>query len=472
MKPLPDKVIRAEAYKNDLNTPVTLFFNYPRANSDPIRCGVLFDQVEDTKKFYSQDEQGLYFLQLRGHIPFSIYPDIWIPKLIQDGVNEDYGDNSFRGVAKLFVTGDFNDFSGIEGEVKIYALFEDNLLLGIGLKKHPIEWNTPFGKAKLIHEFRYGGKIVDHSEKDRSKKLQIELTLDIPEKGSLHTIVENVNEYLNELMWFFSFLCRAYVQWYQLDIVYTPSKDGERVRLIKAFSDPSANLRNPPMDDVVILAHSSIFGKQKPDCSSLAIAIENYMKSDERNEIKKIIVFVMLTHIKGFLEHDLFVIYTAIEMIVDTYSKSNSKTEKRIRRLESRIKQFINEIDYSELSDTEKQQVIEKLPELRRRAWFSRLKDLYSDIIDELAKANVLPESLTPKEFYKEIRQVIRRRNNYIHQGYLESFDYAQTDISLLRFLIGIWILQFLGFPVHSVNPDDDDLQRMLLMKRIENNSY
>ncbi|GAB1422186.1 hypothetical protein MASR2M15_24000 [Anaerolineales bacterium] len=120
------------------------------------------------------------------------------------------------------------------------------------------------------------------------------------------------------------------------------------------------------------------------------------------------------------------------------------------------------------LSSEEIEQIKLKLPELKRRSFKNRLKELSDKQVGSLPKE--LSGTLTPESLFDRLEEVIKRRNHFIHSGKIEDYRETLSDIALIRFLVNIWILSLLNYPLKEINVEDPDLMMIARVKSKKGN--
>lgn len=459
-----DVFTHAEAYKDDIIIPISLCFSYPKSDSEEIKCGILFDNREDILQVFSVQGYSNYLeIRTRG-----MPKNIWIPKIRIDDKPSKYPQNkTYRGIAELLFLGQVDDFQEGKGEFDCYFILQDCTLV----TPDAITWTSPFGPAKLIYDYPYGDycKVL---ESRPSKKSLINIKVNANNHKSLKELLLQLTDYLDEVMWLISFLCKRYVHWYQLNMCYKPDNDESAPLFINGYRDASIVQWNEQETE------SPIFGSRFKE---LLIKIETlktevacqmfntYHNSDHCLVIKKIIPIVMVTFSPGVIEKDLVLIYTALEVLTEEFSESFVMGTSKFDKVQKALRDYLS-LSKKELklSSEEIEQIKLKLPELKRRSFKNRLKELSDKQVGSLPKE--LSGTLTPESLFDRLEEVIKRRNHFIHSGKIEDYRETLSDIALIRFLVNIWILSLLNYPLKEINVEDPDLMMIARVKSKKGN--
>ncbi|MCP4372222.1 MAG: hypothetical protein GY797_29500 [Deltaproteobacteria bacterium] len=159
-------------------------------------------------------------------------------------------------------------------------------------------------------------------------------------------------------------------------------------------------------------------------------------------------IILLVSHERAYLENQYVSAFTALECLVFGLSKGNQVNDilgaNRFKKLSKKLRQLIRD----EIQDeTVAEDVIKKLPELKRRAFFDRLLILVQNYDLDLRK-------LWPPEtdVEVELKRAIGRRNNFFHQGKVDDYDLLIYDLNRLQNLVELLILRILDCPVDILN--------------------
>jgi hypothetical protein len=183
--------------------------------------------------------------------------------------------------------------------------------------------------------------------------------------------------------------------------------------------------------------------------------ISTLRSSPFKNIIMRIIPALLITYEDNYLEADLGIIYTALEMLVYGLSTEQDRLllpEDDFKKWQPQLKKSIKPIlkDEVKLSSADRNDLYAKLGELNRRPYQIQLE-------------RVLGQHVDVSKFFpplgnedSSLRDLIDRRNEYVHQGRFD--DGSITDFHRIRLLIEMTIFKLLGYPISRYNRLCDDL--------------
>lgn len=452
----PNIIARAQVKDGNGSLPATVFFTHPSSNSDTeaVQCGVLFDQNEpnppNVERVFASSET--LFLELHAK---TLYEDIWIPRL---RIENRHADQSYRGIAELLFQGTLDKFPKDDTEVTCKIRLQDNALFAHFDERNLLSWSTRYGRATLVKPSTF------YTE---SNYRIIEFKFNAKNYSSLEEILENLAGYFDHIMWLISFLCKKYVHWFQLNMFWI-DKDEEGktdIALVKGYREPRMVQFNPTGTEFRDFEVEPTDLLIKLDTLRSSVAEEvfrQYLHSDKSEAIADLISMIMITHSKALFEQHLGISYTVLEMLVNEFSTLNQILDgNRWDKLRPALKEFLASQDVVTLSADELNEIKGKIQELNRYAYKVKLSHLFKEII------HLLPNQmgdLNPTMLMAMLIKSIKRRNDYIHKGKIESYDASQCDIALIRFLVSAWILKLLGYPLDQVNDQDADLRTITRM--------
>jgi hypothetical protein len=454
----PDFMVRGEAYKDDITVPVTIMGNYPSNQTDPVECFVLADDINDLPKvMYQSKEEGRY-LELRAtktspHLDDSWaqhFDDIWIPKLRieQREKRQKYFDNSIRGIAELLVQGYMSEGRHHNTDFHCYVLLQKTPLLGrLRDDNKAATWNTPFGSAKLIRDLKRKDEVNGRTyEWGYPNQDLIELKIDSTHFNSSRDMVLGIVDYLDEIMWLISFLSRKYIWWYRIDI------DGP----IKIYGNPHMMKHNRKNRDDEH-SHDLLIDLKAFRATESQTLFDNFRNSPIKGKILSLIQYLLITYTDSFFEHELAISHITLEKLVHNFSgRKNIINDGKFKKIRRALKATLDEQKSVDLTPEELEQIKGKLPELQRCSYSERLKLLFTDIFHEISDS--LESRATPDDLLNQIGELVSRRNKFIHRGETTDMKLAYRDVCFTRFMVGLWVLKLLDYPLDKINPLGHDL--------------
>lgn len=454
-------LVRANAYNSEKSIPVTLAVSIPNAMDSVVKCRVLFPKIEDRNIHIKDSDSNRYFLQIRTSDRHK--RNIWIPKLFPDRESYSYEvqDDSLHGYAEIYAEGSIESLiSDDKVSVECFVYLQPNSITRSPFGNESCNWETPFGYAKAVYAHRWDGKMIENPP-----ELYDYIVIKITDKSYDTTpeLLEDMVDYLNELCRFLSFLGKRYIQWYKLELV------SEKMDIVTVYHDARITARNAPpkfgnfLPELPIkLDNFEINGKS---------LIESFFDSPDKSLIVKMIDFLTATYEKNqFVEGCLSFSYTALEVLVDNFTERKLIKGRDFKRLKEGFMSYLTEQSDIELSEDVVAELSKKIPEFQYFAYKTRLSQLFNELLPLLV--SVLDNVQIDVDLLQMLYKAVGRRNKYIHAGKIKDFGLAMSDVGLVRFLITIWILHHLNYPISNINVQDDDLHLISWGLREYRNEY
>ncbi len=378
-------------------------------------------------------------LQLRGRTGSG--KEIWIPELRVEKYTtfnprdvESPRQVLWEGIAQLFVEGDLAEFDADEGGIICailtsptpvalsfvsYVSHEDGTIdmwEGDERKRIPIRWHTSLGDAEFIDTYfdHRGEQAGPNPATVRIRRCQITTRARLAGRVSFAKLIDDLRAEFEDALLLLSFLGRSRVVWYEVQVAFFPdsSKDFHRAyRSATArrdqwlgFRERREDLQSPVVDTLV--RHESL----REGVFQQLLA--GYEASPHRDTIRRAIVHLLASHERSYLENRYVSAFTAMECLVFGLGRGTDVTTllsaSHYRKLAHRIRQLIRD----DMPDVQvAQDVIKKIPELRRRA--------FADQVLRLTTSDLLKQLWPPDtdNVEEQMRQIITRRNVYMHQG-------------------------------------------------------
>lgn len=466
-----DKTITAtgEVYRNENTLPATLTARYRDDSADPVECTLMFPQPhENMKDLTFEEDQGRY-LQFRGSD--CLGDDIWIPQLWIESRTK----SCINGTAELFVKGRLDDFEERVGQLKVYLTSPFNRLsqaLGVpwhefhedgsitvpeSVSRKALQWKLSSGEEAEFSD----GYAFSSAKSDLNRSLvrtqfsSITLSFDIAEFGSLKEVINKVWFALEEDIWLLSFLCRKYIPWYEGFVLVEGGgryyADFRRNRPFLLFKEqrekPDATRKELLVD-----------AKRLTD-GTFDTMVSNFRASPLKDVILRVIQNLLITYEDNYIEVDLGIVYTALEMLVYGLSENDTRYlfgQEDFSKLRKRFRHFAHSV-LKELgaSKSDRSEFYMKLDELNRRPFKSQLEAVLGQHVNIF---QFFPEPAEHGARDKCLSDLIYRRNEYIHQGKIRDIRRANTDFHRIRLIIEMTVLTLLGYPLSGYNRQCNDL--------------
>lgn len=444
---MPETVItRVIAYKDKIDALATLHISYPQSKTDAIKCMLIFDDSADVAKVALSSDDGFFpSFQLRSADARRGY---WVPRFVSHSTRHVIGEILYHGEADLLFEMTIQALSQKHSPVlECFAFLQEGGLtyryLHERWKTLNLRWKTPFGEAQLIESGPENGQPMI-----RIQISQIHLPMD--------DLILDIVRYLDELMWPLSFLSKRYINYYQLHFLNSD------YRIVKGYRNASIALRN-------LIPRGEWDWKREPshlliypdaeNVDQLSRLIELYFESPDRDTLKLLIQNILVTYEgNNLIEQDLGISYTSLETVVTHFSEDRYiLSKRRFSKLKEEMSHLLRSGSNVDLTEFEIEEIKKKLPELRRYSFKTRVRRLFTSLIAQLPQPKQSEFQFDVAVFITEIEDAIGRRNKYIHTGIVPDTKTALRDISLLRFLVSIWIVSSLGCSISNVNEADQD---------------
>jgi hypothetical protein len=465
-------MFRVEVLGNGESLPATMTATYDEHGWEPVRCSLLPNSDERWSHVLKMDEEAGFWLELKGE--FYLHHDIYVPCLrlgIPEGRHSGILEGGHPGIAELFIEGDLAELVEPIGSFTCYLTIPHSALLvldedfkipseadvvSIFRRDEPtgIAWQTPLGTAELTRTYSSFGQPfgVDHARVQIQEHC-IKITISDSPHNSVIDLVKSLESTFDSACWLLSFLGKRRLPWYKATIIYEPRSGIEdRRRFITVRRDAQFDLEP-----------ASARSSQHParlliDRRNLTNGVFNQMmQSFEAQPNKEIILLVLenllTTYEDFYMEAHYGIIWTALEIMVDGLGQDIAKTLRgsAFDNLRDKLEALLDEAlsDKQEILDNIKSKIVE----LQRVPFKWKLKQLFER--DELDPRMFWPAET--EDWESELKQMSTRRNQYIHSGHIENYYQNSRDIYRLRFMLSVWILKRLGYPISELNEAEED---------------
>jgi hypothetical protein len=465
-------IAHGEALLDDVWVPVTVVGRCPKFSPNVVHCTVASDEntwVTSPKNF-SHDVMELKVKTEGGK-------DIWVPIFKIRSFSSSGKQITWNGVARIFFEGDLNQFDAADGKVFCSAFIPPTPLAfmdsqydishdgTITLKKEErkgICWNTEIGQAQLIDYYDYHEESIGFDEAlIRVQRCQIEIESQFTDPISLAEVLYSLNAILDEPLLLLSFLNRRYITWYAAQANFYP--DEASPKEIRQAITHCQRMGYETQGQI----HTSLWLHVPADAQALKDGLfqqllMNLEGSPLRNVIHQTIPHLLKSREGGYFQGRLGSVYLALESLIDGLSEEGANTyllnSSQFKRLSKKLSVLIKE----EIAEQEVAEgIINKLAELRRRAFLDRLLFLFKKyhidttldaVLDRLRHFNNYRlKYSSASDIVASLGDVLKRRNVHIHQGKLDSEH--NDDLMLLQSLVELWLLNLLGCPDAAINP-------------------
>jgi hypothetical protein len=305
----------------------------------------------------------------------------------------------------------------------------DGTITRRGKKRRGIRWNTKLGPAELMENYEYLDENLGFDKAlIQIQKCQITIKLKSRRRAiSLQSILMDLESTLEEPLLLVSFLSRQSILWYEARANFL-SKD----QPVK--DDRNAIVRHGQNQIYEAKADTSRFAvpvlPEALNGGLFQLLLNSYEASALKSCIRQTIQYLLTSYEMRYFEARLGLMYAVLESLVHglsihhgmAYLMGSSKFDKLSKKLKEVIQREIPEEDVA-------RGVIDKLAELRRPPIQGRLLKIL-----KMYKLDNIRQRHSP-DMATALQGILQRRNNYIHQGIIDS-EKQPDDLYFLQELI------------------------------------
>lgn len=463
-----------KALINDEWLPVTIAGDRTKWGPEPVKCLVMLDLYN--KPLWLNSLKGLssHITQFKGQTVdgFNIGSSDF-----QQEIATVYNTMiKWEGIARKFVESDVEDYP-IKNSKAVFSVFLPPIpLIPVNFTHHLdkisqkdgkseyILLDTELSKVILMNSYMYLDETVGIDKASLEvQKCEINIEKHFSNLASLENLFEEIDKEVEDATLIISFICRKYVEWYASqvniheDTLIDNKQNTKEITLYRLTSSAYrvTQLVHDPQDSNIILQRGNLAN------GLFQKILKNYKQLECKHVIQQSILYILKSYQDNYIEMRLGNAYSALETLVDGFSQknniANSLNNKEFQKLSKKLRQIIRE----ELGENQKatDDIIKKLPELQRRTFIDRWIELLSiyhvdlslDWLLEHSFASALRTYETSNDVLSALNLIMKRRNNYIHQGILDS-DYCNADLRLIQTLTELWIIKLLGCPDEAID--------------------
>jgi len=451
-----------------IECPVTITGEYSEFDADPVIYKIMLDmpyfsQYIDNRRSHNDR------LSVRGETDEGkqiFIPDFKITSYASytgPGYSHDNPKQVvWTATADTFVEGQLGEFETAGGEV-ICSLFtspspfsdsgvdylryqDGQIKLKDNRERRGIKWMTPLGEAEYIDEYDYltSERVGIEAAVTQIKRSCILLRSVPKEKANLEEILINAQEDFDNVMWLMSFLARRRIVWYEGKARFFPTESAYGFRQVFIRRNKWLGYTNKRVDN-----HPLIESDKLRD-GLFEQLLSQYQSSPFRDIIHQTIIHLLMSYEQAYLENQYTSVYTGLEGLVSGLGSGNPigvlVTDSKFKEIRKKIEAVLkNELDSTDLVEG----MSKKISELQRRSFKDQL-------LLQLQHYQIEIETLWPRatngEAVKNLRDLITRRNKYMHQGRMEDNAKYYQDILRIQYLLEMWVLRLLQCPEDSVS--------------------
>lgn len=441
MQPKSDLFLQGEAYKNDISQPVVVTLKYPKDDYDKIECQVLFVDNSKPSLVICEDEDIRPFLQIRcEHTPLSTLsiPIFRVETLAMSR------NMLYSGYAEYFYEYRSQISFTSSDTLECYFVIPNSPIIDASNSDKRLTWETPFGIAEIIDDDGHNIPAIPEKIYLRPKKFKrIHITAKEVRTDAIHNLVAEISEYLNTLFWFLSFVCGTHVQWHYFEIRLQSSNGFMVVEGYKDLSMYKKYIQSVDESTQYLPINFDLFRE-----SVGAKMIQNYFGDSQHNEIVEIISYLIASLDRSsYFQSSMIFSYTALEMLVHKFTDDEIfSTKSKFKKLESSLRNYLRNQSEVNIKGNELDELIRKLPELKRKSYKTRIDNLFNPILSKMHQQ--YGEEYKAQSIKSIMNEAIKHRNHFIHRGEIAEDQWKY--VAVIRFMVSIWIMERLGYSIDN----------------------
>ena len=434
--------------------PVLVSGNYKLHDSDAVRLKII-PKIDEIPEIFRKPFGWPFSFE--GKTEFG--EDIWIEYL---KIHQISGLNQivWKGSAVKFVSGNLQEFDPKDTTLLLqisvsptpilvpeisYMLRPDGTITNDDDRSPTgIKWETSYGEATLIDSYQYlnDQKIGHKKALYRIQDHQIQIHHKPDGNTSFKSILSELESSLHNSLILLSFFGRKRVAWYEAEVNYYGDN------FISAFTRIQTWFGYHQDQSIERYHVDLLVVTQKLRDGIFKDLLNNFQSSKFKETIERTIPHILSSYEDGYLESHLGNVYAALESIVGglseankiSYSLGSSKFKKLKKELQGLI---VTVVEEEETINS----IVKKIPELRRRSFLERLLQLVKQYGIDLSL-------LWPPDtdIEAELHEILRRRNQLIHQGKMDEPSRYFYDFNRIQKLVELWILKLLDCPDDAIN--------------------
>jgi len=458
-------VARGNLVSDNYFAPITFNGSYSEFEHKPVKCIVVPDDKQDFSPFIKNHDLG----ELEGIAQDG--ENIWISALTFLTTSWSKDKIHWEGNAEKFVKGNLEEFDATDGTIHCSLYIPPTPLAEnygyicnpdgtINFENPPSEkkeitWTTKFSIARLVDDYSYADTQVGINPGiTRIWRGLIHLIMNQNGSASLKNLARDLSEIFDDTLWLISFLSRKRLTWYAGDAVFLPNEHSKA-------SYQKATIRR----DIHLGYESSMgYGEHEfdlliaPDKLKAGLFQElltNYSSSKYHDAIRRAMIHILMSYERAYLETHVGIAYLALETLVAGLSPDKDGENSEL--LESNtFKSLANKIQQVIQQEKITEDIASKLSNNLAKINFAEAPSFANRLLSLLRQSKVPLERLWPSgvNVDTKLREIIRRRNLYIHKGEISDFDQYLYDFARLRTLVELWILKLLDCPDEAINPN------------------
>ncbi len=305
------------------------------------------------------------------------------------------------------------------------------------LESSKVEVSSVFGTLEASERYahfedeEYANKVT-HSV----QRASITGLIKIPPRETISQVNDALTREISDICTILSFCYRQPVTFYEMQYITDPNSTARELMhtatVRRRLHEQQRKIRDDELIDRDNLANSG-----------LNELLSKYRASPHLEELRRTMRFLAASYKVTTLESSYFLAYSALDLITsavrgeDVFLMDNA----RWRRLQKRLREFIDNIAVSEGLTPIVTQLKEKLPELRRTSGVNR-------VIKACEQLSITTSDLWRKDgFEAGLRATTKIRDSLFHAASLGQVDEMWVNLIRIRVLVERLVLALLEWP-------------------------
>jgi len=473
-----DFVASGEYFRDKSSIPVIIHGTYSEFEHKPIKCLVSPDKAKQNfqPSFDTNDLWTLKGIAQDGE-------NVWISELSFVSSHGSHDSFHWEGTAEYFVKGNLEEFNATDGKIYCNLFIPPTPLAQTHgyicdydgtihfenptMERKGISWNTKYGDVELIDGYSYAKHQVGINKAIiRVQRCQISFEIHSKESISLGNLLRDCVEVFDDSLWLISLLSRKRLAWYAGEAMLIPD-DNVKIPFRKATIHRNLHLGYESTLGYGEHESDLLIAPNKLKTELFQELLTNYTTSEYHGAIQRAIIYVLMSYEEAYFEAHMGMAYLALETLVAGLSPSREKGNTKLlasasfKLLATQLKQVISKEVNDKSIAIGLIENLDKINSTKPRSFASRLLSLlqqYKVPINRLWPSGI--------NIDKKVREIIGRRDSYIHEGEISDFDEYWYDFVRLRTLVELWILKLLNCPDDVI--DQHYLTSLAPIDRIE----
>jgi hypothetical protein len=265
-------------------------------------------------------------------------------------------------------------------------------------------------------------------------------------------VLKDCAETFDDTLWLLSLLSRKRLTYYSGNALFVPDKDS------KASFRKAIICRNRHLGYENSMGYGEhefelLIHPDKLKTNLFQDLLTNYSNSKYHDAIYRAIMYVLMSYERAYFEAYIGVVYLALETLVAGLSSDKDSNTNKVLELNS-FKALVGQLSQIIHKEVKNNRDADLLIKNIERTNYVESSSFADRLLSLLKQYNVPFEKLWVQgvDIEAKLREIIRRRNLYIHKGEIGDHGQYLYDFARLRTLVELWILKLLDSPDDAIS--------------------